>query len=131
MRTARPSLNTACSCSSSRCCASSPSRRSVRRWPTDSIQRTRCSREEDGRSRSLYSYGCRTPQHEDSLFPYQELVMKRLTAIARNFVAQEDGAALLEYGMLVLLIAVLCIVAVKTIGSKISNGFNSVNANLP
>jgi pilus assembly protein Flp/PilA len=57
--------------------------------------------------------------------------MKRLTAIARNFVAQEDGAALLEYGMLVLLIAVLCIVAVKTIGSKISNGFNSVNANLP
>jgi pilus assembly protein Flp/PilA len=57
--------------------------------------------------------------------------MKRLTSIARNFVTQEDGAALLEYGMLVLLIAVLCIIAVKTIGSKISNGFNSVNANLP
>jgi len=57
--------------------------------------------------------------------------MKRLTAIARNFVTQEDGAALLEYGMLVLLIAVLCIVAVKTIGSKVSNGFNTVNANLP
>jgi pilus assembly protein Flp/PilA len=57
--------------------------------------------------------------------------MNRLTAIARNFVKEEDGAALLEYGMLVLLIAVLCIVAVKTIGSKISNGFNSVNTNLP
>jgi pilus assembly protein Flp/PilA len=57
--------------------------------------------------------------------------MKRLTAIARNFVTQEDGAALLEYGMLVLLIAVLCIVAVKTIGSKVSNGFNSVNSLLP
>ncbi len=57
--------------------------------------------------------------------------MNRLTAIARNFVKDEDGAALLEYGMLVLLIAVLCIVAVKTIGSKISNGFNSVNTNLP
>ena len=57
--------------------------------------------------------------------------MKRLASIARNFVTQEDGAALLEYGMLVLLIAVLCIIAVKTIGSKISNGFNSVNANLP
>jgi pilus assembly protein Flp/PilA len=57
--------------------------------------------------------------------------MKRLTAIARNFVVQEDGAALLEYGMLVLLIALLCIVAVKTIGSKISNGFNSVNSYLP
>ena len=59
------------------------------------------------------------------------LFMNRLTAIARNFVKEEDGAALLEYGMLVLLIAVLCIVAIKTIGSKISNGFNSVNASLP
>jgi pilus assembly protein Flp/PilA len=57
--------------------------------------------------------------------------MNRLTTIARKFVKDEDGAALLEYGMLVLLIAVLCIVAVKTIGSKISNGFNSVNSNLP
>jgi pilus assembly protein Flp/PilA len=57
--------------------------------------------------------------------------MNRLTNIARNFVKEEDGAALLEYGMLVLLIAVLCIVAIKTIGSKISNGFNSVNSNLP
>ena len=57
--------------------------------------------------------------------------MKRLMVVARNFVAQEDGAALLEYGMLVLLIAVLCIVAIKTIGSKVSNGFNSVNTALP
>ena len=57
--------------------------------------------------------------------------MNRLTAIARNFVKDEEGAALLEYGMLVLLIAVLCIVAIKTIGSKVSNGFNSVNTALP
>jgi pilus assembly protein Flp/PilA len=57
--------------------------------------------------------------------------MNRLTTIARNFVKDEDGAALLEYGMLVLLIAVLCIVAIKTVGSKINNGFQSVNASLP
>jgi pilus assembly protein Flp/PilA len=57
--------------------------------------------------------------------------MNRLTTIARNFVKDEDGAALLEYGMLVLLIAVLCIVAIKTVGKKINNGFNSVNAALP
>ena len=57
--------------------------------------------------------------------------MNRLTTIARKFVKDEDGAALLEYGMLVLLIAVLCIVAIKTVGSKINNGFNSVNASLP
>ncbi len=57
--------------------------------------------------------------------------MNRLTTLARNFLKEEDGAALLEYGMLVLLIAVLCIVAVKTVGQKINNGFQSVNAGLP
>ena len=57
--------------------------------------------------------------------------MKRLATIARNFVREDEGAALLEYGMLVLLIAVLCIVAIKSIGSKVSNGFNNVNTNLP
>ena len=57
--------------------------------------------------------------------------MNRLKTMARNFVRDEDGAALLEYGMLVLLIAVLCIVAIKAIGSKISNGFNNVNTSLP
>jgi pilus assembly protein Flp/PilA len=52
-------------------------------------------------------------------------------AFERSFLKDEDGAALIEYGMLALLIAVLCIVAIKTIGSKVSNGFNSVNSALP
>jgi pilus assembly protein Flp/PilA len=57
--------------------------------------------------------------------------MKRLATIARNFVREDEGAALLEYGMLVLLIAVLCIVAVRAIGTKVSNGFTTINSNLP
>jgi pilus assembly protein Flp/PilA len=57
--------------------------------------------------------------------------MKRLATLTRNFVKDEEGAALIEYGLLALLIAVLCIVAIRTIGSKVSNGFNSVNSNLP
>jgi len=52
-------------------------------------------------------------------------------AVTRSFLTDEDGAALIEYGMLALLIAVLCIVAIKTIGSKVSNGFNAVNSALP
>ena len=52
-------------------------------------------------------------------------------AVTRSFLKDEDSAALIEYGMLALLIAVLCIVAIKTIGSKVSNGFNSVNSALP
>jgi len=51
--------------------------------------------------------------------------------IQPRFLKDEEGAALIEYGMLALLIAVLCIVAIKTIGSKVSNGFNSVNSALP
>lgn len=57
--------------------------------------------------------------------------MNKIANVFRGFVQEEEGAALLEYGMLVLLIAVLCILAVKTIGSKISNGFNTVNTQLP
>lgn len=57
--------------------------------------------------------------------------MTSIKNLASKFVREEEGASLLEYGMLVLLIAVLCIIAVKTIGSKISNGFNTVNSNLP
>lgn len=48
-----------------------------------------------------------------------------------SFVREEDGATLLEYGMLVLLIAVISIVAIKAIGTKISNGFSTVDSNLP
>jgi pilus assembly protein Flp/PilA len=57
--------------------------------------------------------------------------MKRFTSVARSFFKEEDGAALLEYGMLVLLIAVLCIVAIKSLGQKVSNGFSTVNSTLP
>jgi len=57
--------------------------------------------------------------------------MKRLSAALRNFVKDEEGAALVEYGMLVLLIAVLCIVAIQGIGKKVSKGFDTVNTTLP
>jgi pilus assembly protein Flp/PilA len=36
----------------------------------------------------------------------------------------EDGAALIEYGMLIGLIAVICFVAVTTIGTEISTAFS-------
>ena len=57
--------------------------------------------------------------------------MKRFMDFARNFAKQEDGAALVEYGMLLLLIAVLVIVTIKSVGTKVSQGFESVNSQLP
>jgi len=57
--------------------------------------------------------------------------MKRFVNVARHFAADQEGAALVEYGMLVLLIAVLCIVAIQGIGKKVSSGFDTVNTTLP
>lgn len=49
----------------------------------------------------------------------------------RRFAGNEEGATLLEYGMLVMLIALLCIAALTSIGPKISAGFTNANAQLP
>jgi len=57
--------------------------------------------------------------------------MNRLGSSVRRFFEDDAGAALIEYGLLALLIAVLCIVAMQTVGSKVANGFNSVNINIP
>jgi pilus assembly protein Flp/PilA len=41
-----------------------------------------------------------------------------------RFHRSEDGAALVEYGMLIGLIAVVCLVAVTTLGTEISSAFS-------
>lgn len=49
----------------------------------------------------------------------------------RSFIRDEEGAALVEYGLLIALIAALCIISIKSIGQKISTAFASVDTNLP
>ncbi len=39
---------------------------------------------------------------------------------------EEEGAALVEYGMLVGLIAVICVVAVTTLGTEVSSAFSAI-----
>jgi pilus assembly protein Flp/PilA len=39
---------------------------------------------------------------------------------------EEEGAALVEYGMLVGLIAVICVVAVTTLGTEVSTAFSNI-----
>ncbi len=48
--------------------------------------------------------------------------MKKLV----NFFKDESGAAMVEYGLLVALIAVVCILAVTTIGTNLSGKFTQV-----
>jgi pilus assembly protein Flp/PilA len=49
-----------------------------------------------------------------------------LRAILHN----DEGATMVEYGIMVALIAAVCILVVSQIGTKVSTAFNSVNANI-
>ena len=42
----------------------------------------------------------------------------------------DEGAALVEYGMLVGLIAVICVVAVTTLGTEVSTAFSRIASTL-
>lgn len=56
--------------------------------------------------------------------------MDRFARGIRKFVRDEDGAALVEYGILVALIAVVAIVVIATVGGKISAKFEEVSSKL-
>jgi pilus assembly protein Flp/PilA len=49
----------------------------------------------------------------------------------RKFITrQEEGATLAEYGLLLALIAVVCLAAITTLGTKISTMFSTVATSL-
>jgi pilus assembly protein Flp/PilA len=48
----------------------------------------------------------------------------------RNFIKNEEGATMVEYGLMLALIAVVCIAAVTLIGGNANNTFTNVAANL-
>jgi len=48
-----------------------------------------------------------------------------------SFFKEEEGATAVEYGLLVALIAAIIVAVVATLGGKVSNAFQSVNACLP
>jgi pilus assembly protein Flp/PilA len=50
--------------------------------------------------------------------------------LVSRFARNDDGAALIEYGMLVGLIAVVCVLAVQTLGTTILGYFTSINTTL-
>lgn len=49
--------------------------------------------------------------------------MAKIQRVLRSFMAEEEGAALAEYAILIAFIAIVCIVAVTFLGSKISAKF--------
>jgi pilus assembly protein Flp/PilA len=53
-----------------------------------------------------------------------------LTSNVRKFLGREEGATMVEYGLMVALIAVVCIAAVTLIGTNIAAMFDGVAAEL-
>jgi pilus assembly protein Flp/PilA len=51
-------------------------------------------------------------------------------SVIDRFRREEEGAALVEYGMLVGLIAVICVVAVTTLGTEVSTAFSNIASSL-
>ena len=52
------------------------------------------------------------------------------TWLRARFGNTEKGASLVEYALLLALIAVVCIVAITTLGTKASNNFTSIGDKL-
>jgi pilus assembly protein Flp/PilA len=54
----------------------------------------------------------------------------RMRKLINRFRRDEEGAALVEYGMLVGLIAVICIAAVTLLGQEVSAAFSTIAVSL-
>jgi pilus assembly protein Flp/PilA len=54
----------------------------------------------------------------------------RMHKLINRFRRDEEGAALVEYGMLVGLIAVICVAAVTLLGQEVSTAFSIIAASL-
>jgi len=57
-------------------------------------------------------------------------MLRMWTALQSRFVADEDGASLVEYALLVALIAVVALIAIRFVGEAVSDEFNSVGQEL-
>jgi pilus assembly protein Flp/PilA len=52
--------------------------------------------------------------------------MSRISMIVRNFVKNDEAATMVEYALMLALIAVVCIVAVTVIGTQANLVFNNI-----
>jgi pilus assembly protein Flp/PilA len=51
-------------------------------------------------------------------------------SLFRRFTKNESGATAVEYGLIIALIAVVCVGTIKTIGTNINTKLNVISANL-
>jgi pilus assembly protein Flp/PilA len=56
--------------------------------------------------------------------------MAKFMTAAKRFVKGEEGATMVEYALMVALIAIFCIAAVGALGGKISTTFSNISGSL-
>jgi len=56
--------------------------------------------------------------------------MQLLSAAIRSIVKNEEGATMVEYGLMLALIAIICIVAVSIVGTNASDIFSNIATSL-
>ncbi len=59
-----------------------------------------------------------------------EMMQIYVLQLINRFRRNEDGAALAEYGLLVALIAVVCVVAITALGTSVSTAFSKIASNI-
>jgi pilus assembly protein Flp/PilA len=56
--------------------------------------------------------------------------MQKILTHVKHFLGDEEGASMVEYGLMVALIAIVCIGAVTTIGTNLNKVFSDVAASI-
>jgi pilus assembly protein Flp/PilA len=56
--------------------------------------------------------------------------MSRMLAAARKLFARQEGATMVEYGLMLFFIAVVCLAVVALLGTKVSSVFNDIVGSL-
>lgn len=57
--------------------------------------------------------------------------MSRITMLVRHFVKNDDAATMVEYGIMLALIAAICVATITLLGQNVLAGFTNTNAALP
>jgi pilus assembly protein Flp/PilA len=52
--------------------------------------------------------------------------MQKILTHAKRFIRDDEGATMVEYGLMVALIAVVCIAAVTLIGTRLNTAFSTI-----
>ena len=56
--------------------------------------------------------------------------MSRIVAAVKKLVFRQEGATMVEYGLMLFLIAVVCLAVVALLGTKLSSVFNDIVTSL-